>query len=38
VVGHRDFHTLMEEFPEVASQLLLALAHRLRALESNAVH
>jgi CRP-like cAMP-binding protein len=38
VVNHRDFHALMEEFPEVASQVLLTLAHRIRALEPNAVH
>jgi CRP-like cAMP-binding protein len=38
VVNHRDFHALMEEFPAVAAQVLLTLAHRLRALESNAVH
>jgi len=38
VVNHRDFHALMEEFPAVATQVLLTLAHRLRALESTAVN
>jgi CRP-like cAMP-binding protein len=38
VVNHRDFHALMEEFPEVAAQVLLTLAHRLRALESTSVN
>jgi CRP-like cAMP-binding protein len=38
VLNRRDFHALMEEFPEVAVKVLLTLAHRLRTLESNAVH
>jgi CRP-like cAMP-binding protein len=38
VVNHRDFHSLMEEFPAVAAQVLLTLAHRIRSLESSAVH
>jgi CRP-like cAMP-binding protein len=38
VVNHRDFHTLMKEFPEVAVQVLTTLAHRLRELDSTAVH
>jgi CRP-like cAMP-binding protein len=38
VVNHRDFHALMEEFPEVAAQVLLTLAHRIRTLETNAVN
>jgi CRP/FNR family transcriptional regulator, cyclic AMP receptor protein len=33
VVNHRDFHSLMEEFPEVADQVLHALAQRLRNLD-----
>jgi CRP/FNR family cyclic AMP-dependent transcriptional regulator len=33
VVNHRDFHSLMEEFPEVAIQVLYALANRVRRLE-----
>ena len=38
VVSHRDFHSLMDEFPEVAAKVLMTLAHRLRALESGAVN
>jgi CRP-like cAMP-binding protein len=38
VVNHRDFHALMEEFPEVAVQVLMTLAHRIRALESDALN
>jgi CRP-like cAMP-binding protein len=38
VVNHRDFHALMEEFPDVAAQVLLTLAHRIRALETDAVN
>jgi CRP-like cAMP-binding protein len=38
VVNHRDFHALMDEFPTVAAQVLLELAHRVRALEAGAVH
>lgn len=38
VVNHRDFHALMEEFPEVAAQVLLTLAHRIRTLQPNAVN
>ena len=38
VLNRRDFHALMDEFPAVATKVLLTLAHRLRSLESNAVH
>ena len=38
VVNHRDFHALMEEFPAVAAEVLLTLAHRVRLLESSVVH
>ena len=38
VVNHREFHALMEEFPEVASEVLLTLAHRVRLLEPGAVN
>jgi len=38
VVNHRDFHSLMEEFPAVAAQVLLALGQRIRLLEPSAVH
>lgn len=37
VLNHRSFHAVMEEFPEVAAQVLLTLAHRLRSLEASAV-
>jgi CRP-like cAMP-binding protein len=33
VITHREFHALMDEFPEVAVQVLNALAHRIRRLE-----
>jgi CRP/FNR family cyclic AMP-dependent transcriptional regulator len=38
VVTHRDFHALMDEFPEVADQVLAALAHRIRRLEPDSPH
>jgi CRP/FNR family transcriptional regulator, cyclic AMP receptor protein len=37
VLNHRAFHSVMEEFPEVAAQVLMTLAHRLRSLEPSAV-
>jgi CRP/FNR family cyclic AMP-dependent transcriptional regulator len=37
VVNHRDFHALMEEFPTVATTVLLCLADRLRSLDPAAV-
>jgi CRP/FNR family transcriptional regulator, cyclic AMP receptor protein len=36
VIGHREFHSLVEEFPDVAVQLLNTLAHRVRRLEPEA--
>jgi CRP/FNR family cyclic AMP-dependent transcriptional regulator len=38
VISHRDFHSLMEEFPEIAAQVLNALAHRIRRLEPDVPH
>ena len=38
VINHRDFHALMEEFPEVAAQLLATLAKRVRTLDTGAAH
>lgn len=38
VVTHRDFHSMMEEFPEVADQVLNALANRVRHLEPDQPH
>ncbi len=33
VIGHREFHALMDEFPSVRQAVLDALADRLRATE-----
>jgi CRP-like cAMP-binding protein len=38
VINHRDFHAVMEEFPDIAARVLLSLAHRLRSLDASAVH
>ncbi len=38
VVGHREFHAMMEEFPEIATQVMHALANRIRTLEPDAAH
>jgi CRP-like cAMP-binding protein len=38
VINHRDFNALMDEFPDVAAQVLVTLAHRLRTLDPSAVH
>lgn len=38
VITHRDFHSLMDEFPEVAQQVMNALANRVRHLEPDAPH
>lgn len=38
VINHRDFHSLMDEFPEVATQVLNALANRVRHLEPDATN
>jgi CRP/FNR family transcriptional regulator, cyclic AMP receptor protein len=38
VVNHRDFHSLMEEFPEIATQVLLTLAQRVRTLEPTTIN
>lgn len=38
VIGRRDFHSMMDEFPEVRLQLLEALAHRVRAAEPDSPH
>ena len=34
VVGHREFHALMDEMPSVRAQVFEGLARRLIALES----
>ncbi len=38
VLAHRDFHAMMDEFPEVADQVMNALANRVRHLEPDAPH
>lgn len=38
VIGHRDFHALMEEMPEVRLKVLSELARRVRGLEPDAGH
>ncbi len=38
VLAHRDFHSMMDEFPEVADQVMNALANRVRHLEPDAPH
>ena len=38
VITHRDFHSMLDEFPEVAATVLNALAHRIRRLEPDAAH
>ena len=36
VVGHREFHALMDEMPAVAAQILATLARRVRTLDEHA--
>jgi CRP/FNR family transcriptional regulator, cyclic AMP receptor protein len=38
VVSHREFHALMDQIPEVAAQILEALADRVRKLEPKETH
>jgi CRP/FNR family transcriptional regulator, cyclic AMP receptor protein len=38
VITHRDFHAMMEEFPDVELQVLNALAQRIRRHEPDAPH
>ena len=38
VLGHREFHAVMDEFPEVAGQILATLADRIRSLDERAGH
>ena len=38
VLTRREFHAMMEEFPEVAAEVLNALAHRIRRLEPDQPH
>jgi len=38
VIGHREFHALMDELPEVRASVLAELARRVRGLEPDAAH
>jgi CRP/FNR family cyclic AMP-dependent transcriptional regulator len=38
VVGHREFHSLMAQFPTIQTCVLQALAKRVRSLDLNAAH
>lgn len=38
VLGHREFHSLMDEQPALRLQILEGLASRIRALEEDAAH
>ena len=38
VLGHRDFHSLMDEFPDLKVRVLEALAKRVRTLDTVSVH
>ena len=38
VLARREFHTLMDEFPEVRLHVLETVARRLRSLDHDAVH
>jgi len=38
VVGHREFHSLLQEHPDIQLVVLQALAQRVRILEPEGVH
>ncbi len=38
VLARREFHTLIDDFPDVRLHVLETVAHRLRALDHDAVH
>ncbi len=38
VLGHREFHSLMDEFPSIRLSVLESMAMRLRDLEPNVPH
>jgi CRP/FNR family transcriptional regulator, cyclic AMP receptor protein len=38
VLAHREFHSLMDQFPSVRTAVLQALAMRVRQLEPDAAH
>jgi CRP/FNR family transcriptional regulator, cyclic AMP receptor protein len=38
VLGHREFHTLLDEFPSIRMSVLESIATRLRSLEPDPAH
>jgi CRP-like cAMP-binding protein len=38
VLGHREFHSLMSQYPSIQTSVLNCLASRLRGLEPEAAH
>ena len=38
VLGHREFHALMDRYPAIRLQVLDGLAGRIRGLEAEAAH
>jgi CRP/FNR family transcriptional regulator, cyclic AMP receptor protein len=38
VLGHREFHSLMDEFPAMKMRVLETLAERVRSLDTASVH
>jgi CRP/FNR family cyclic AMP-dependent transcriptional regulator len=38
VLGHREFHSLMDQFPTIRTTILEGLAARLRNLDTEGVH
>jgi len=38
VLGHREFHSLMDEFPALKMRVLETLAERVRSLDTASVH
>lgn len=38
VLGHREFHSLLRQFPDIQIQVLQALAQRVRRAEPEGIH
>jgi CRP-like cAMP-binding protein len=38
VIGHREFHSLLQQYPSVQLQVLQALTRRVRASDPDAIH
>ena len=38
VLGHREFHSLLDRFPSIRMSVLESIANRLRSLEPDEVH